>query len=122
MRTILRTVLVLTICLLASTAIRVKGADFSTVVGTVAKIEKDTLTIYTSDKPSKNVELKVTGTSRLHLLSPQVRSGKTVITQRTAETSDLAPGQSIAAIYTLADKEPVLLTAVIKTVEEQGKK
>lgn len=96
-----------------------ESPDFSTVVGTVDKFEKETLTITTGDKPKKSVQLKVTGTSKFHLLSPQVRSGKTVITQRSAETSDLVDGQSIAVIYTVADKENVLLTAVIKAVEKK---
>ena len=120
MRTILCISFLLTLCVLE---LPVVGADsdFSTVVGTVSKFEKVTLTIQTSDKPVKKVDLNVTGTSRFHLLSPQVRSGKTVITQRTAETTDLTPGQTIAVIYTLADKEPVLLTAVIKAADQEKK-
>jgi hypothetical protein len=119
MRTILCAGFVLTLCLLHLSAVHAESADFSTVVGTVVKFDSDTLTIQTTDKPVKKVALSVTGTSRFHLLSPQVRAGKTVITQRSAEASDLTPGQSIAVIYTLADKEPILLTAVIKAMEDK---
>ena len=73
-------------------------------------LEKGRLTISIGDKSKKTVELKVTGTSKFHLMSPQVRAGKTVITQRSAETSDLTPGQSIAVIYTVVNKENVVLT------------
>ena len=100
---------------------RADGPDFSTVIGSVEKFEQDTLKIKLADKVRKTIELKVTGTSKFHLLAPQVRTGKTVITQRAAEATDLAPGQPIAAIYTEADKENVLLTAVIKAVEKDGK-
>jgi hypothetical protein len=119
MRTILFASFVLMLCVCDLPAVHAESADFSTVVGTVVKLVNDTLTIQTSDKPVKKVALQVTGTSRFHLLSPQVRAGKTVITQRSAEASDLTPGQSIAVIYTLADKELVLLTAVVKAVEEK---
>ena len=95
--------------------------DFLTVVGKVEKFEKDTLKVSMGDKSKKTLELKVTGTSKFHLLAPQVRAEKTVITQRSAETTDLAPGQTIAVIYTVADKENVLLTAVIKAVEKEKK-
>lgn len=97
------------------------SSDFSTIVGTVEKFEKETLIVHTGDKSKKTVELKVTGTSKFHLLAPQVRSGKTVATQRSAETSDLVPGQPIAVIYTVVEKENVLLTAVVKSVEKEKK-
>ena len=54
--------------------------------------------------------------------APQVRSGKTVITQRTAEATDLTKGQSIAVIYAEAAKEYILLNAVLKPVEKPTEK
>jgi len=111
--------IVLVILLLGASLAQAQSADFLTVVGHVEKFEKDTLKVTLGDKVKKTLELTVTGTSKFHLLAPQVRSGKTVITQRSAETSDLAPGQSIAVIYTVADKDNVLLTAVIKPVEKE---
>ena len=98
-----------------------ESPDFLTTVGIVDKVEKETLFVTTGDKAKKTVELKITGTSKFHQLAPQVRSGKTVITQRTAESSDLVKGQSIAVIFTVADQENILLTAVIKAVEKEKK-
>ena len=114
-------IVVLMVFLMGTTLTHAESPDFSTVVGTVDKFEKETLTIITGDKLKKSVQLNVTGTSKFHLLAPQVRSGKTVITQRSAEASDLVAGQSIAVIYTVADKENVLLTAVIKVVDKEKK-
>ena len=114
-------VVVLMVFLMGTTLTHAESPDFSTAVGTVDKFEKETLTIITGDKLKKSVQLNVTGTSKFHLLAPQVRSGKTVITQRSAEASDLVAGQSIAVIYTVADKENVLLTAVIKVVDKEKK-
>ena len=111
----------LVLFLLRATLAHAESPDFSTAVGTVSKIEKEMLTITTGEKPTKTVVLKLTGTSKFHLLSPQVRSGKTVITQRSAEASDLTVGQSIAVIYTVAEKDHVLLTAVTKLVEKERK-
>ncbi len=112
---------VLVIGLLAPHAARGDGPDFSTLVGSVETIDQDTLKVKPADKAKKTLVLKVTGTSKFHLLAPQVRAGKTVITQRSAEVTDLAPGQPIAVIYTEADKENVLLTAVIKAVDKDAK-
>ena len=98
------------------------STDFDTAVGTVEKFDKESVTITLADKPKKSIELKITGTSNFTLFSPQVRSGKTVITQRKAEATDLAKGQYIAIIYAEADKEYVLLNAVLKPVEKPADK
>jgi hypothetical protein len=118
MNTCLRPLLVLAVCLTATFAYAESPA-LSTATGTVEKVEKETLAVHTGEKPGKTLRLKITGTSRFSMLSPQVRDGKTVLTQRTVEASDLAAGQSIAVIYTLADKETVLLHAVIKPLDEK---
>jgi hypothetical protein len=102
-----------------STAMQAASPDFVTAVGSVEKLEKDTLRINAGDKTKKTVELKVTGTSNFFLLSPQVRAGKTIVTQRSVQASDLAAGQAIAVIYTVAGKENVLLTAVIRPLEKK---
>jgi hypothetical protein len=109
------------VLLLNRPATAADAPDFLTAVGHVKKFENNTLTVNVGEKSTKSVELSVTGTSKFHLLAPQNRAGKTVITQRSAETSDLAAGQSIAVIYTTADKDNVLLTAVIKAVEKATK-
>ena len=85
--------------------------------GAVDKADKDTLTIKprgSDGKFKKAITLKVTGTSKVSILTPQKRADKVVLTQRDAEAKDLVPGQSIAVIYSEpgAKEEPVLLTAV----------
>ena len=114
----IRPIITLTFLLVGSLA-RAESSDLSTAVGTVEMVEKETVTITLAEKTKKTVVLKVTGTSNFFLLTPQVRSGKTVITQRKAEATDLTKGQSIAVIYTEADKESVLLNAVMKPVEKK---
>jgi hypothetical protein len=98
------------------------STDFDAAVGTVEKFDKESVTITLADKPKKSIELKITGTSNFTLFSPPVRSGKTVITQRKAEATDLAKGQYIAIIYAEADKEYVLLNAVWKPFEKPVEK
>jgi hypothetical protein len=109
------------VLLIAASLAQAEMPIFSTIIGSVEKFDKDTLTVTMNEKSKKTVELKVAGTSKFHLLAPQLRGAKTVITQRSAETTDLAAGQSIAVIYTVADKENVLLTAVIKPAETEKK-
>ena len=96
--------------------------DIDTAVGTVEKFDKESVTITLADKPKKSIELKITGTSNFTLFAPQVRSGKTVITQRKAEATDLAKGQFVAVIYAEADKEYVLLNAVLKPIDKPADK
>jgi|SRR5262245_13507610 len=119
MKTIVLCGFLVAMCLSCLPATGADAGDLSTAVGTVAKVEKETLTVRTSDKPVKSLNLTLTGTSRFHLVSPQTRSGKTVLTQRSAEATDLSPGQEIAVIYTAADKDSVLLTAVIKAADDK---
>ena len=111
-------VVALAVLIVGVSVARAEHGALLTAVGTVAQFEKDTLTIVPADK-AKRLDLKVTGTSNIFLLTPQVRSGKTVLTQRSVTTSDLAAGQSVAVIYSTADKESVLLTAVIKPAENK---
>lgn len=77
MRTKPHTLIVaLGIVLLGTSFAQADSTDFLTVVGRVEKYQKDTLTVSMGDKSTKTVELKVTGTSKFHLLAPQVRSEK----------------------------------------------
>ncbi len=84
--------------------------------GTVDKADKDVLTIKprsADGKFQKSIALKITGTSKLAILTPQKRADKIVLTQREVEAKDLVPGQTIAVIYSEPGKEgPILLTAV----------
>ena len=113
------TILTILVFVLATSVSFADSLDFSTATGTVEKFEKDTLTVLLGEKSKKTIEFKVTGTTKLHLLAPQVRGGKTVATQRSAETTDLVNGQPIAVIYTVIEKENVLLTAVVKSLEKK---
>ena len=119
MRKFIRPLLALAICLTVTLAYADSPA-LSTATGKVEKAEKETVAIHIGEKPGKTLRLKTTGTSKITLLSPQVRDGKTVLTQRAAETSDLAAGQPIAVIYTTSDKDTVLLHAVITALEAKN--
>lgn len=114
----LRSLIVVTLLVLGSLA-HAQSPDFATAVGTVEKFDKDSVTITLADKAKKSLDFKITGTSNFALFAPQVRSGKTVITQKKAEATDLAKGQFIAVIFAEADKEYVLLNAVMKPVEKK---
>ncbi|HEV3439172.1 MAG TPA: hypothetical protein VG122_17530 [Gemmata sp.] len=97
-----------------------KAADdpppLSTASGVVDKADKGSLSIKprgSDGKFQKTIALKVTGTSKVSILTPQKRAEKVILTQRDAETKDLVAGQSIAIIYAEAGKDgPVLLSAV----------
>lgn len=97
-----------------------KGADslpaLHTASGVVDKADKDSLTVKprsADGKFQKAIALKVTGTSKVAVLAPQMRAGKVVLTQRDAEAKDLVPGQMVAVVFAEAGKDgAVLLTAV----------
>jgi hypothetical protein len=102
-----------------------KGADdqptLTTASGVVDKAGKDSVTIKprgADGRFQKTLTLKVTGTSKLSILTPQKRGDKVVLTQRDTDAKDLTTGQAIAAIYAEAGKDgPVLLSAVVLPVK-----
>lgn len=108
--------------LCASSLVQADSPGFDTAVGTVDKIDKHSVTITLSDKSKKSIEFKITGTSNFSLFAPQVRSDKTIITQRKAEATDLTKGQFVAIIYAEADKEYVVLSAVMKPMDKATEK
>lgn len=85
------------------------------VTGTVVKANAG-LVILRPRLPSgqfgKAVVLKIRGTSRLTTVQFEARDGEPVAVQRVLESASLAPNRIVAAIYTVADGEEVLLTAV----------
>lgn len=87
-----------------------------TASGAVEKADKESLTVKprgADGKFQKTLVLKVTGTSKVAILSPQKRGDKVVLTQRDAEAKDLVAGQAVAVVYSEAGKDgAVLLTAV----------
>ncbi len=87
-----------------------------TATGLVDKADKESLSVKprgADGKFQKTLVLKVTGTSKVAVLTPQKRGDKTVLTQREAEAKDLVTGQAVAVVYAEAGKDgTVLLTAV----------
>ncbi len=99
-----------------------KGDDSPTLLtthGVVDKADKDTLMVKprgADGKFQKAIALKVTGTSKVTILTPQKRTEKTVLTQRDAEAKDLVSGQVVAVIYAEVGKESILLAVVAEPV------
>jgi hypothetical protein len=60
----------------------------------------------------KTLALRLSGTSKVTVVTSQTRSGQVVVVQKDAELRDLQPNQPIAVIYTIVQDEAVLLTAV----------
>jgi hypothetical protein len=105
-------------------AARSLAADpvIQTAQGTVEKVDKDSLTIRPrgpDGKFGKNLVLKVTGTSSITTLIPQVRSGKQVLTQKETPAKDLQPKQTLTIIYAAVANENVLLAAVVHPAESK---
>jgi hypothetical protein len=99
-------------------AARTPAADpvVLTAQGTVEKTDKDSVTVRPrgpDGKFGKNLVLKVTGTTRITTLVPQVRGGKQVLTQNQTEAKELQPKQAISVIYAAVANENTLLTAVV---------
>jgi hypothetical protein len=90
--------------------------ELATATGTVEAVGKDTVSIQprgAGGKFAKKLVLKVTGTSKLSLVSKEKRAGKLVPVQRDVDAKELEVNQHIAVIY-LAGAEPVLLSAVLE--------
>lgn len=85
--------------------------------GVVDKADKDTLWIRPRSANGqflKAVGLRVTGTSKVAVLAPQTRGGKTIFTQRDGDAKELNSGDAVAVIYAEAGADgPVLLSAVV---------
>jgi hypothetical protein len=60
------------------------------------------------------IVLKLTGTSRVTVVTIQQRGGQPAAVQRDVEAKDLQPNQIIAAIYTVIDQDKVLLSAAVQ--------
>jgi hypothetical protein len=92
--------------------------DVEMAHGLISKADKETLVIQprgAGGKLGKALTLKVTGTSRITTLVPQMRDGKTVLTQRDTDAKDLQPKQTVTVIYATVNKdEHVLLSAVVE--------
>src|SRR5947207_14370653 len=90
--------------------------ELSTATGAVEKADKDAMTIQPrgpGGKFAKKLVLKITGTSKLSLVSKEKRAGKLVPVQRDVEARDLEANQHVAVIY-IAGTDAILLSAVVQ--------
>jgi hypothetical protein len=95
----------------------ISGSALAAARGTVAKVEKDSLTIKprgADGRFEKELTLLVTGTSRVTQLSLQNRSGKIVAVQQDAQLKNLNPGDAVAVIYAESPDGLILLSAVVQ--------
>ena len=98
-----------------------KTTPLLTATGVVDKADKDGLSVKprgNDGKFQKTLALKVTGTSKVTVLTPQKRGEKVVLTQRETDAKDLSAGQAVAIIYTEGADGPVLLSAVAHPAEK----
>ena len=92
----------------------------ATAEGTIAKVDKDSLTIRPRGPDGKfqaEIKLKLTGTSKISILTTQTRAGKSVVVQRDADAKDLQAKQTLAVIYTTVSGGAVLLSAVVQPAD-----
>jgi hypothetical protein len=97
------------------TAPATAAATLATAHGVVDKAAKDSLTVKprgADGRFEKELAIQVTGTSKVSVVSMQMRAGKMVPVQQDANVTDLKPQQAVAVVYTQTDAGPVLLTAV----------
>ena len=107
---------ILCVAFLVSTNVRGGEAtlELATAAGTVDKADKDALTIQPrgpGGKFAKKIVLKITGTSKLTVVSLEKRGGKLVPVQREGEPKDLEANQHVAVIF-VGGTDPILLSAV----------
>lgn len=89
-----------------------------TAHGVIHKVEKESVTIKhraPDGRFDKDIVLKLTGTSRLSLLSTQKRGDKLVLVQKDIEIKQLAEKQNIAIVYANNGDDHVLLAAVVQS-------
>jgi hypothetical protein len=111
-----RALLIVTFFFLAGFVFAGGTPTLGTASGTVSKAGADSLTIRprgADGKFEKALTLKLTGTSKITILSQQKRAGKLVHVQKDFDAKDLESNQQIAVIYAAGTKMPVLLSAVV---------
>jgi guanyl-specific ribonuclease Sa len=95
-----------------------------TAQGSIERVEENTLTLKprtSNGRFSKNLVLKLTGTSRLTALGTHKRSNSVVIAQKELRREDLKPRQGIAVIYTTEASANILLTAIVQLDPESDR-
>lgn len=115
-------VLALAVVFLAASLRAADPVPLTAAHGKVVKADKESLTFQPRDeagKFGKAMTLKLTGTSKVTTLAPQVRDKKVVLTQKDTDAKDLAAGDLVAVIYaTPKGQDPVLLSAVVEAAEK----
>jgi hypothetical protein len=105
-------------CLLVWAVVGAQQVAVSTAHGKVLKADKESLTLQPRDdagKFGKAMTLRVTGTTRITTLVPQMRDKKLVMAQKETDAKDLTAGQMITVIYaTPKGEDPVLLSGVVE--------
>jgi len=99
------------------------GHGLATASGMVEKVDKESLAIQTrgpGGKFAKPVVLKITGTSKITVVSEEKRGGKVVPVQREVDVKDLETKQEISVIYLVAGNDLTLLSGVVR--RDSGKK
>lgn len=99
------------------------GHGLATATGMVEKIDKESLAIQPrgpGGKFAKKLTLRMTGTSKLTVVSEEKRGGKLVPVQRELDVKDLETKQEIAVIYLVAGSDLTLLSGVVQ--RDPGKK
>lgn len=102
--------------LISAQASTAADPPLATATGVVDKATKDSLSVKprgADGKFQKTISLKVTGTSKVSILTPQKRGDKIILTQRDAEAKDLMTGQVVAVIFAEAGKDEHVLLAAI---------
>jgi len=92
-------------------------SGLATASGIVDKVDKDALTVQprgAGGKFGKKVVLKITGTSKVTVVSQEKRGGKIVAVQRDLDAKDLEAKQQIAVIYLTVGADNTLLAAVVE--------
>jgi hypothetical protein len=120
----IRTGLALLVAVLLAARAAAQAPPLLTAVGKVDKVEKETVSVQprgADGRYQKSVMMRLTGTSKLSLLSFRDQGGKKVVVQRDMEFRDLQPGQLIGVLYTATGKDGkdgfVLLSAVAEPAE-----
>jgi hypothetical protein len=105
------------VCLLFIVTAAAQAVPVVTAHGKVVKADKESLTFQPreeSGKFGKAVTVKVTGTSHITTLAPQLRDKKQVMAQKETDAKDLMAGDQVAVIYaTPKGQDAVLLSAVV---------
>jgi hypothetical protein len=104
------------VLLLARTPAHAADLPLQTAAGVVVKANANVVLVrprLPDGQLGKAVALKVRGTSQAYTLTLEKRGGQLVPVQRAVEPQSLTPTRAVAVIFTVANGEEVLLSAVV---------